>query len=554
MSKSDLCIDILGTEITITTDEEPEYLDKLLSKYRQTIEKVRQVSGLRDPLKIAVLTGFLLSDDLEKAGTRAAKKEVKDMTASEAEELTLGMISRLDEALKVSGTANTIDDTTLSSDTAVSEERPEENTEEVTEEVTVTIPAPDALYKLENSVKNYDWGSREWLPAFLGEKNLSRIPWAELWLGVNPLGPSRVAPDSCLLSELIEKDPPAFLGEDAAARFGALPFLLKVIAAAKPLSIQVHPNASQAREGFERENREGIPLDAANRNYKDPNQKSEILCALGPFAALCGFREAEEITLLMEILLLSTEISESGLRDIIESLVSALKQEGVNHEENPNKNPIRNFLSALFTLERETLLDLGAFIKAKQPQLQKDFPEYGDEWNLCSYLAALHPGDSGIIAPLYLNILELGPEEAFFIPSGTPHAYINGMGIELLSDSDNVLRGGLTPKHVDHAELMKILDFTASRPEITRPPIESPAPLAGSFVLSVIHGEGTDIPYAEAGPSIILVTEGRAIIGPGTKTVLQKGESAFIPAGKSLILCGAFTAHAAFYRSSCRSS
>jgi mannose-6-phosphate isomerase len=561
MSKSDLVIDILGTEITITTDEEPEYLDTLLDKYRQTIENVRSLSGLKDPLKVAVLTGFLLCDDLEKAGNGEAKNKM----AGEAEKLTMGIISRLDEALKVS------------------------------ENVAADAPAPvttvsevtiDTIYKLENTVKNYNWGSPEWLPAFLGQKNPSRIPWAELWLGVNPSGPSRVVPLSRPLSELIAGNPQAFLGKETAARYGTLPFLLKVLAAAKPLSIQVHPNAEQARQGFDMENKKGIPLDAANRNYRDPNEKSEILCALGPFAALCGFRKAEEITLLLEIFLLNTGLGESGLRNSLQNIVSTLKQEIENQDGNQGKNPLKSFLSSLFALDSETLLGLGSFVKDKQPKLERDFPEYRNEWYLCTYLASLYPGDSGIIAPLYLNIVDLAPEEAIYIPAGTPHAYINGMGIELLSDSDNVLRGGLTPKHVDHAELMKITNFSEFMPKIfrlpkiMRPPeptvtkLSSPTQLAsaislpssllnypaGEFALSVMRGSGAGFTYTNTGPSILIVTEGGAVVNEGSSVEneggavvneggaempLKKGESVFIPAGKKAVFSGVFTAYVA---------
>ena len=559
MPKSDLRIDVLGTEITITTDEEASYLKVLMAKYRQTIENVRHRSGLKDPLKIAVLTGFLLCDDLEKAVT----VEAKNNTTGEAEELTLGMISRLDEALKLAQTAGAaapeeIYTVPTSGETlTVSDDTPQENY--------ISPETIGTIFKLENPVKNYEWGSPEWIPAFLGQKNISRIPWAELWLGVNPAGPSRVV-GSGLLSELIGRNPAAFLGKETAARFGTLPFLFKVLAAAKPLSIQVHPNAKQAREGFERENREGIHLSASNRNYKDPNEKSEILCAMSPFAALCGFRKVEEIILLMEILLVNTESRKGGLRSYIQDLVSALKQpQGVN----PGKSPLKSFLSALFALESETLLGLGSFLKAIQPQLERDFPEYSDEWYLCTYLASLYPGDAGIIAPIYLNIMDLGPGEAIFIPAGTPHAYINGMGIELLSDSDNVLRGGLTPKHMDHAELMKILNFSEYRPEIMRPPesaatkfptatslpTEAKMPSlfnypAGKFVLSVMRGFGARFPYTNPGPSILLVTEGVAVASGGAETTLKKGESAFIPAGKKAVFSGTFTA----YIASCGSS
>jgi mannose-6-phosphate isomerase len=556
MSKNDLRIDIFGIDITISTDEEKEYLDMLLEKYRQTIENVRVMSGLKDHLKLAVLTGFVLCGDLEKA----INGDAKDRKTGEAETLTLGMLSRLDEVLKAS-------------EAAASDYAAEKAPETAGDDTVVSDDAvPDSgkgiknvqlsIYKLENAVKNYDWGSPEWLPDFLGRKNLSRIPWAELWMGVHPSGPSRVVSDSCPLSELIGRDPPAFLGKETAGKYGTLPFLFKVLAAAKPLSIQVHPNAEQAREGFERENREGIHLDAADRNYRDANEKSEILCALSPFAALCGFRKAEDVTLLTDILLLNSGSGKSGLRDAIEDLVLALKQ-GENDEsldEGPDKSPLKDFLSALFALNREALLALGSYIKMIQTQLEKDFPEYRNEWYLCTYLASLHPGDAGILAPLYLNIVDLAPEEAIYIPVGTPHAYINGMGIELLSDSDNVLRGGLTTKHIDHAELMKIMNYCEYMPEIMRPPesYSFHSYPAGEFALSVMRCSGTRLEYADTGPSILIVTEGSAAVDEfGTveyqsdiKMPLKKGESVFIPAGKKAVFSGAFTA----YIASCRSS
>jgi mannose-6-phosphate isomerase len=265
MPKSELRIDILGTEISITTDEEPAYLKKLLAKYRQTIENVRQKSGLKDPLKVAVLTGFLLCDDLEKAGLRDAKINA----AGEAEELTMGIISRLDEALKVSEPEEIY--TVPASVKALETTLPDAK---VSARVVPNNAAPVQVYKLENTVKNYDWGSPEWLPAFLGQKNLSRIPWADLWMGVNPSGPSRVVPLSCPLSELIDGDPEAFLGKEMAGKYGTLPFLLKIIAAAKPLSIQVHPKAEQARKGLERENREGIPLGAQTGITRTPTKRT----------------------------------------------------------------------------------------------------------------------------------------------------------------------------------------------------------------------------------------------------------------------------------------
>ena len=563
MAKSDLRIDVLGTSFSITTDEEPEYLKKLLDKYRRTIENVQRISGLKDPLKTAVLTGFLLCDDLEKAGIAApGEKTGQSLNGEkkEAEILTLGMISRLDELVSAQG---------------ASQEAAPEAAQVAAQDAALPqkVPQNVSVFKLQNAVKYYDWGSPEWIPELLGQKNLSRVPWAELWMGVHPSGPSRVVLSdgtNLPLAELIERDPPAFLGEQTAKTSGRLPFLFKVEAAAKPLSIQAHPNREQAREGFERENRLGIPRDAPNRNYPDSNHKPEIICALSPFAALCGFRSAGEIKKL--ICFLSARANgRTALKTRLENLVSVL--------ESQDENPYRNFLAGLFSLETESRHALGTFIKTQTPLLKRDFPEYRDEWELCSYFAALYPEDPSIIAPLYLNVVELAPEEAMYLPSGVLHAYIHGMGIELMSDSDNVLRGGLTSKHVDLEELFRIVDFSEYKSEIMKVPGSAPAWYSypaptREFMLSVMHGfkenagfkesagikendssestagsdrtDGTFI-YPETGPSIVLVTGGKAVItepGKSFTTVVSKGESVFIPAGEkaNMVFSGIFTA------------
>jgi len=561
LAKSDLIIDILGTTITITADEDPEYLNKLLGKYKKTIDNVKKISGLKDPLKLAVLTGYLLCDDLEKAGSLQLKTE----DSSEAEELTLGMISRLEDALKITETVNEEAEAEPQEINKEAEAKPQEISEEAEtepqeineeaeakpQEINKEAPAEKnfKIYKLQNSIKNYAWGSAEWIPALLEEKNLSRIPWAELWMGVNPAGPSRIMPDDAgenplLLSELIEKDKEFYLGKEMALNFGNLPFLFKVLAAAKPLSIQAHPNLIQAREGFERENRMGIPVDAPNRNYRNPNHKPEIICALLPFLALSGFRKGKETAFILEIL---SQGSEGALLSGFENLLFALNSE--------NENPYKAFLLSLFGLNKDVLKTLGLFIKDKSPSLQNDFPEYKNEWKLCSLLAGLYPGDPGILAPIYLNIVELSPGEAMFIPAGVLHSYIYGLGMELMADSDNVLRGGLTSKNMDQDELMEILNFSENIPEILTKGDPSSAwftykPLAREFKLSVMKGQGSPVTFPEEGPSIVFISNGSTEIKEEDKedsTVLKKGESAFIPYGKKgrIVFSGSFTAYSA---------
>ena len=533
MTKNDLRIDILGTSFVISTDQEPEYLNRLLSKYREAVEHIQRVSGLKDPLKIAILTGFLLCEDLQKAGTETAGKK----ESSEAEQLTLGMIQRLEQALEVPPEESRPEQESLleiePAPEPVSEIEPEPAAEPDLEPMPVQKISGD-FFKLKNTVKHYDWGSPEWIPALVGQKNLSRIPWAELWMGVHPSGPSRA-----LLPDEKELPLPELIGGGEV--FGKLPFLFKVIAAAKPLSIQAHPDRDQAREGFERENRQGIPLDAPNRNYRDANHKPEILCALSPFAALCGFRNAETTRELIEILTLfagSNSVLEGGLV----RLHSALGGE----------NPCKDFLSALFALDRQTIISLGSLIKNNRPQFEKDFPQYRDEWNLCSYFSSLHPGDPGILAPLYLNIITLEPGQAIYLPAGILHAYIHGTGIELMADSDNVLRGGLTSKHMDTGELLRLLDFSPYRPEIMSAPEPAPASYtypapAGEFTLSALRSSGDTIPYTETGASIVMVTSGAML---SAEMTVNAGESVFIPAGEKapLMFSGTFTAYAAAAR------
>jgi len=512
MAKSDLLIEILGTNFTISAEETPEYLNTLLDKYRRTIENVQRTTGLQDPLKIAVLTGFLLCDDLEKAGT--AQGSAKNEDQGEAERLTEGMISRLNEIIS--------------------------NAQE--EDVySLLLGSNPSVFKLKNNVKNYDWGSADWIPELLRQKNTGHIPYAELWMGVNPSAPSRAelpnGEKGPLLSDLINRDKVTFLGIETAQKYGTLPFLFKVLAAEKPLSIQAHPNLRQARDGFEKENLKGIPLDAPNRNYKDPCDKPEIICALGSFGALCGFRDVREICFLFEILSMECE---GILKQGFEKLIFTLKRQ--------DGNPLKDFLSSLFSMNSEWLEILCPFLKKQQEHLERDFQEYKNEWELCVYLSEFFPRDHGILAPLYLNIVELAQGEAMYIPAGVLHSYIRGMGIELMANSDNVLRGGLSSKHIDAAELFSILEFSEFKPDIMKLPdpvpfrFTYPAPI-GDFSLSVIHGLGTAISYNEAGPSILIVTAGHLTINQSIP--LDTGESVFIPSLKSLEFSGTFTAYLA---------
>jgi mannose-6-phosphate isomerase len=357
------------------------------------------------------------------------------------------------------------------------------------------------FYKLNNTIKNYDWGSTEWIPRLIGSKNPSKKPWAELWMGVHPQGTSAIT--------LQDKSVPL-------SNITSLPFMVKFLAAEKPLSIQAHPNAKQARQGFIKENNAGIAPDARERNYRDANHKPEIICALAPFTAMAGFRETAETEQLLSLL------------PNADKLQTALK------------SGFKSFLSTLFNLNAKELAALcnTVFAMAKKSPLP-------DPLHLCVEFAKQYPNDPGIFSPLYLNVLTLQPFEAVFLPAGILHSYIHGLGLECMANSDNVLRGGLTSKYVDTKELFSILDFNPYKPVPQKPRLTSSglfryAVPCKEFSLYVIKTTGNrannaprTIALKEKGDAIIAVAEGTAecFLQKGgivkKRISLLRGESAF---------------------------
>jgi mannose-6-phosphate isomerase len=389
------------------------------------------------------------------------------------------------------------------------------------------------FYKLRNQIKHYDWGSPDFIPRLMGLAS-NNEPYAELWMGSHAGSSSLVSLPSgeMSLGELIAGDPRRYLGEKTAERYNTLPFLFKLLAAEKPLSIQAHPNLAQAREGFERENRAGLAQDAPARNYRDSNHKPEIICALTPFTGMCGFRSPDEIRRLLSLFLDSAPASLSeGFAPLLRAL------------ETPNATTaLRNFFEILFNLSLAIKNTLTEFILSAHGA-------ENCEWELMRNFARLYPSDPAVIAPLYLNVFRLEPGEAFFLKAGVLHAYIHGFGVELMANSDNVLRGGLTSKHIDIPELMKVLDFNPLKPQIIKPEAHFscftyPAPCE-EFSLTVIRGTGgvINMPATLAqSASIGIVTEGEVSV---SGTVLKRGESAFFPSANSgespLALQGHFT-------------
>ncbi|MCL2126849.1 MAG: mannose-6-phosphate isomerase, class I [Treponema sp.] len=400
------------------------------------------------------------------------------------------------------------------------------------------------FFKLRNGIKHYEWGSPDFIPRLMNISGGGR-PWAELWMGVHPGSPSfaELPGGGASLGKLIAGDPVRYLGEEAALKYSTLPFLFKLLAAEKPLSIQAHPDKERARQGFNRENAAGLPQDDPGRCYRDSNHKPEIICALTPFTGMCGFREPGEIKRLLAGFL--DPAAPAPLREGFLPLFKALESPGPS-------GALENFLNALFGLSAGTREALAAYILSGREA------GGGVERELIRNFAGLYPGDPAVIAPLYLNVFRLEPGEALFLKAGVLHAYCRGFGVELMANSDNVLRGGLTSKHVDVHELMKALDFRPMKPGIMKVPADSrsyvyPAPCE-EFSLAVMRcggGEMSRPPAAHGGPSICVVTEGEALVSGGDGgMVLKQGESAFFPpavkGGKAPVFRGRFTLYAAF--------
>lgn len=304
------------------------------------------------------------------------------------------------------------------------------------------------IFKLQNTVQHYAWGSTTLIPTLLGVENKQKRPFAELWMGSHIKAPSYVCLDggeSMSLRELISLNAEAVLGKTVVAIFGnKLPFLFKILAAATPLSIQVHPSKEQAIAGFTKEEMQAIPLTAANRNYKDTNHKPELLVALSKFSLMQGFKSFPEIKKEFNLLSCSQRLS-------------AIIADTDKQAEDKQLVYFFTRLMALTEQERNTIIpQLAAHAEGRQEVECRWFRK----------LQELYPADIGVLSPLILNVMELEPGQAVFLPAGVLHSYLGGFGIEIMANSDNVLRGGLTPKHVDVEELLNVVEFESSKPNI----------------------------------------------------------------------------------------
>lgn len=373
---------------------------------------------------------------------------------------------------------------------------------------------------LSNTVQRYDWGSPELIPEYLGIRNPDGTPMAELWMGAHPKSPSRLilGDDRRSLAAEIAEHPEEMLGLTVRSRFGSrLPYLFKVLAAKRGLSIQAHPNKEQAQAGFAREEAAGIPTSAPNRSYRDDNHKPEIICALSEFWALRGFRPVGEI---------AEEFADPRF-DLLRTAVESLHRDG--------EVALPAFFETIMRSEGEERHSLIASAIEYARSRSAPTGRYG--WVL--ELHRQFGEDIGVLSPLYLNCVKLAPNEALFLPAGVLHAYLSGIGVELMANSDNVLRGGCTSKHVDVDELLSVLTFEAARPEILTGTETSPIEVtyeteAPEFRLSRVSLDGS-VPRAletAGGPEILLCTDGNLVVTDDSagEVTVQRGESFFVPA------------------------
>ena len=379
---------------------------------------------------------------------------------------------------------------------------------------------------LKNTVQDYAWGSLTAIPELLGQPATGN-PQAELWMGAHPKAPSQAYHDGKWesLLQVIEAHPAEVLGKEAAEKFGGkLPYLFKVLAAAKPLSIQAHPNSHQAREGFDRENRLGISLMSSNRNYKDDNHKPECICALTRFWGMNGFRRISEITKYLGIL----------CKGVLEDEIALV-------ESQPNSQGLKRLFQSLLTMppEKKAAAISSAVSHARSINVPRDLladPVF--QW--IQRLHAEYPKDLGVLFPAILNLFCLEPGQALYLASGEPHAYLEGVSIELMANSDNVLRGGLTQKHLDVPELLNILTFQEQAPTVILPRkcsevewvYDTPTEEFSLSVISVFP-KLYWISHRKRSADILLCTQGQLVLdsGPGDDPIhLFKGVSVVIPA------------------------
>lgn len=387
----------------------------------------------------------------------------------------------------------------------------------------------ERLFAITNPVRDYAWGSMTSIPEIIGTEPTGS-PQAEMWIGSHPGAPSVRDADGVGLDELLEREPNLAGGT-------GLPFLMKLLAAATPLSLQVHPSRPQAETGFDREDAAGIPVDAAERSYRDRNPKPEMILAITPFSVLCGFRRPGEVADDLAELL-----GDAGDSGVGAELLAALRL--------PDEG---DALRAAFGLIMSDRPDLTALVDAVVAGSAEGTSAAADTVRI---VGAEYPGDPGVLGAAMLNRVDLDPGEGLYLDAGNVHAYLAGTGIEAMAPSDNVLRGGLTPKHIDVPGLLDIVRFEPITPH--RVPAERQGsdgltitsywPPVADFAVHVVDGAGGSADWDWlSGPATVLVTAGTIELRTAAETLqVGRGGSAFLAAGESLsigVLEGPVTAY-----------
>ncbi|WP_336516755.1 mannose-6-phosphate isomerase, class I [Pollutibacter soli] len=379
------------------------------------------------------------------------------------------------------------------------------------------------MQPLKGKIQHYAWGGTDFIPSLLSIENTDHKPFAEYWLGTHPGGVSRIGlteNESVSLADAIKKDPAKWLGEKVNNYFGELPYLLKILDVKDMLSIQVHPTKTEAEKGFDREEALGIPQSAAHRNYKDRNHKPEVMVALSDFWLLHGFspnlhyilENSEWFNTLLPI------FEAKGIEGLYQ-FVMELPQEGVDKLLQPLAQKI------------VPLYEAG--------QLSKSSPDFWAGRVLVNSKPDFKNLDRGIFSIYFFNIVQLARGEGIFQAAGVPHAYMEGQNMELMSNSDNVLRAGLTPKYIDVPELLKHTIFEYTHPRIIEGEVNGhvkkyPCPVPDFVIYHTSLKAGEFLRGATQGPEIVILLNGKANWHSGDTWIhIEKGHSLFFPAGEN---------------------
>jgi mannose-6-phosphate isomerase len=381
----------------------------------------------------------------------------------------------------------------------------------------------DKIFKLKGKVQHYAWGGYEFIPHLLGVANTEHKPFAEYWMGAHPSASSDIVTPNGLLSlnELIKGFPEITIGKKVQQQFGELPYLFKILDVREMLSIQVHPTKDEAIKGFEEEEAKGIPIGAPTRNYKDKNHKPEVMVALSEFWLLHGFLQQDSLKKVLQ------SVPE------FEKFLSLFKNDQYKklfqHVMEMPQHEVNTLLAPLVHRELQ---------RKKDNELTKDQPGW---WvaKLFEHQTSIENIDRGVFSIYFFNIVKVNPGEAIFQGAGIPHAYLEGQNVELMANSDNVLRGGLTPKHIDVPELLKHTVFKGVAPNImlgekmkTGEKIY-PCPVEDFGISKIELQHGQTYNGTASSLEIIVVIDGEINITGKNKLSAKRGEAVVILCGEA---------------------